>query len=209
VITIVDYGLGNLGSVANMLKRVGARSRVTSDAREIAEASALVLPGVGHFDEGMRNLRSRALVDVLTDRVVRDGTPVLGICLGMQLMARGSEEGTDPGLGWIDADVKRFALPPETRLAIPHMGWNEVEPIEDPLFRDLSGRDTRFYFVHSYHLVCDDPGAVAAWCTHGYRFAAAVRRGNVFGTQFHPEKSHRHGMTLLRNFVETATRASV
>jgi imidazole glycerol-phosphate synthase subunit HisH len=132
----------------------------------------------------------------------------LGICLGMQLLARGSEEGAEPGLGWISADVKRFEFGTCERLSIPHMGWNEVDIVDGDLFRDVPSTPARFYFVHSYHIVCDDPSGVAAWSTYGYRFAAAVRFGNVFGAQFHPEKSHKFGMAVLKNFVAIAGDAS-
>ena len=202
-IAIVDYGLGNLGSVANMLKKIGVPAKVTSDAAELRAARALVLPGVGHFDTGMRNLVASGLKAVLDELVLQAKVPVLGICLGMQLMARRSDEGSEPGLGWIAADVKRFDFPAGTRLAVPHMGWNELEPRDEALFRGLEAAP-RFYFVHSYHLVCDAERDVAGWATYGYRFAAAVHQGSIYGTQFHPEKSHRFGMTVLKNFAEAA-----
>ncbi len=205
-IAIVDYGLGNLGSVANMFRRVGVRARISCDRRELSDARGLVLPGVGHFDEGMRNLRARGLVALLTDLVRERRRPVLGICLGVQLMARQSEEGAERGLGWLDADVRRFRLPPDASLPIPHMGWNEVE-ITDDVLMGRATEPARFYFVHSYHLVCDRDADVAAWCRYGVRFAAAVHAGNLYGTQFHPEKSHRHGMTILRNFADVVTDA--
>lgn len=201
-IAIIDYGLGNLGSVANMLKKIGVRVRVTAEPDEIRHAKALILPGVGHFDSGMRNLVTSGLKSLLDERVLKESVPVLGICLGMQLMARRSDEGTEPGLGWLAADVRRFAFQPRLRLAVPHMGWNEVEPVAaSPLYRGLDDAP-RFYFVHSYHLVCDDQADVAGWATYGYRFAASVRHGSIFGTQFHPEKSHRFGKAVLRNFAE-------
>lgn len=207
MIAIVDYGLGNVGSVGNMFRRIGIRPTISSDPAHLAEAQGLVLPGVGHFDEGMRNLRARGLVEPLTRLVCERRIPILGICLGLQLMARRSEEGSEKGLGWLDADVKRFSFSTDAGLTIPHMGWNKVERVDDALLAGLDGPDTRFYFVHSYHLVCDRPGDVIAWCDYGYRFAAAVHTRNLFGTQFHPEKSHRFGMEILRNFAEATAHA--
>lgn len=208
VVTIVDYGLGNLGSVANMLRKLGVASVRAATPEDLAKATALILPGVGHFDTGMGNLRARGLEPVLTKLVREQQVPVLGICLGAQLLARGSEEGSAPGLGWLAADVKRFSFPEGKALAIPHMGWNEVEPVDAQLFKGHVPGETRFYFVHSYHLVCDDQADVAAWATYGYRFTAAVRRQNIAGAQFHPEKSHKQGMAMLRNWLEAVGHAA-
>lgn len=198
MIGIVDYGLGNLGSVANMLKRIGVKSVVTSDPARLGEARALILPGVGHFDRGMQNLKERGLKAVLDRLVVEQKVPLLGICLGMQLLARRSEEGQAAGLGWIAGDVRRFSFPPGDRHVVPHMGWNEVEPVGNGLFDEVPERPPRFYFVHSFHVVADDPADVTGWCSYGYRFAAAVKRGHIQGTQFHPEKSHKFGMAVLK-----------
>lgn len=200
MLVVVDYGLGNLGSVLNMLRKVGAEAQISSEPERIARASGLILPGVGHFDHGMRNLRSRGLVAPLNEAVLVRHTPILGICLGMQLFARGSEEGTEPGLGWIPADVRKIDVG-HRNLRIPHMGWNDTCALDPRLFAGLE-QGARFYYVHSYHVVCDDPNDVAARCTYGQEVTAAIRRGNIFGTQFHPEKSHKFGMRLLRNFVE-------
>lgn len=202
MIVIVDYRMGNVGSVLNMLKRVGASAKISSDAVEIAAADKLILPGVGAFDTGMTHLRERGLIELLNRRVLEDQVPVLGICLGMQLLMRRSEEGTLPGLGWIPGETIRFRFDPQTTgLKIPHMGWNTAKPMHtDSLFGD-AGAETRFYFVHSYHVVCDEPADQLAITHHGYDFASAVQRGNIMGTQFHPEKSHRFGMKLLRNFA--------
>jgi glutamine amidotransferase len=208
MIAIVDYGLGNVGSVVNMLKKIGAPAIATSSHDDIRRAHGLILPGVGHFDEGMRLLRQRMLRDVINERVMEAKKPVLGICLGMQLMARGSEEGKEAGLGWIPADVKRFAFPEREKLPVPHMGWNEIDIADDRLFQGLPSTPARFYFVHSYHLVCDDPSHVAAWSTYGYRFAAAVHAGHVYGSQFHPEKSHKFGMSVLKSFVAALEHAA-
>lgn len=208
MITIVDTGLCNIGSVANMLRRIGVRPTITAKPEGVRAAQALILPGIGHFDAGMKNLDSLGLTPALNERVMRDRIPVLGICLGMQLLARRSEEGSAPGLGWIAADVKRFRFEPNAQLPVPHMGWSELEPVDLEVFRGHEPGNTRFYFVHSFHVVADAPALVAAWATYGVRFVAAVRQGNIWGVQFHPEKSHRHGMNVLRNYVEAVRRAA-
>jgi glutamine amidotransferase len=203
MIAIIDYGIGNVGSIANMLRKVGGKAAVTGIAAEIEQAEKLILPGVGSFDEGMRQLRDRGLVDLLRCRVLRDRVPILGICLGMQLFARRSEEGGEQGLGWIDADVVRFNLPPEDRrLKVPHMGWNTLQPAATTESAGWVDETHRFYFVHAYHLVCHDEADVSTRTTYGYPFVSAIRRENVIGVQFHPEKSHRFGMKLLRWFAE-------
>jgi len=202
VIVIVDYKMGNLGSICNMLKKIGAESVITSDADEIRRASKLILPGVGAFDVAMTHINELGLLEVLNEKVLRDKTPVLGICLGIQLLTRHSEEGKLPGLGWIDGRTIRFRFDKDTKLKIPHMGWNEVQPrSKDCLFKDMDG-EAGFYFVHSYHVECDTDEEVLATAHHGYEFVCAVRKGNIVGTQFHPEKSHRYGMQVLKNYVE-------
>jgi glutamine amidotransferase len=207
MVVIVDYGLGNLGSISNMLKKIGADSTVTASASEIERAGLLVLPGVGAFDQGMANLRNRGLVDPLNRSVLERRVPILGICLGMQLFCDGSDEGQLPGLGWIPGRGVRFGWPPtEGALKVPHMGWNEVAfELACPLAAGLQ-EQARFYFVHSYHVVCRDVADVAARATYGFAFTAAVQHGNILGVQFHPEKSHRYGMQLLRNFCALAPR---
>jgi imidazole glycerol-phosphate synthase subunit HisH len=201
MIVIVDYGMGNLGSMANMLRKVGAAAVVSSEPATVARAEKLILPGVGAFDAGMRQLTERGLVPLLQERVAA-GTPTLGVCLGMQLFAQASEEGQLPGLGWIDGRATRFRPNGDARLKVPHMGWNVVQPVrEHPLFADMPD-EMRFYFVHSYHVVCGDERISLARATYGGDFVAAVARDNVVGVQFHPEKSHKFGMRLLRNFAE-------
>ena len=203
MIAIVDFGMGNLGSIRNMLARIGADSIITSDPLAIQAAGKLILPGVGAFDRAMENLNRAGLVPVLNDKVLSAKTPVLGICLGMQLLSRRSEEGSLAGLGWIDADTVRF--PPEVdgkRLTVPHMGWNSVTVTQPASLLGRLGADARFYFVHSYHVRCDREADVAAVASHGITFHAAVARDNIVGTQFHPEKSHKFGLSLLRSFVE-------
>lgn len=205
MIVIIDYGMGNLGSVANMLRRLGVAARISGDPAVVAEADRLILPGVGAFDQGMRNLHASGLVEVLQERVFERGVPLLGICLGMQLLTRSSEEGSLSGLGLFEADTIRFHLPdplPGIRqvLKVPHMGWKQVTVRKrDPLFVGLE-TGARFYFVHSYHVVCA-PADAAAVAEHGYEFVSAIQKGHIAGVQFHPEKSHRYGMVLLRNFA--------
>ncbi len=203
MIVIVDYGMGNLGSILNMLKKVGAPALVSSDASEIARADKLILPGVGAFDQGMRNLAERNLTPLLNDLALQKGKPILGLCLGMQLFTRGSEEGQLPGLGWLDAETIRFRFPPESGCKVPHMGWNTLAPCaQHPLFAGL-GDEPRFYFVHSFYVSCAAPENVLAQTRYGHDFASAIGKGNILGVQFHPEKSHRFGMALLKNFAET------
>jgi glutamine amidotransferase len=202
LITIVDYGMGNLGSIANMLKKVGAQAVISSNIEDIETSRKLILPGIGAFGEGMKNLEQRGLIGVLRRKVINEKTPVLGICLGAQLITRRSQEGELPGLGWIAADTVRFSTSSNGKLKVPHMGWNHVEVAkDDPLLQNLP-QEPRFYFVHSYHLLCDDTADVLGWTEYGYPFASVVRNRNVYGTQFHPEKSHKYGLQLFRNFVE-------
>jgi glutamine amidotransferase len=200
VIGIINYGIGNTGSILNMLKRVGTPAALVSTPEEVVGAHKLILPGVGAFGEGMRALARSGLLDSLRESVLERRKPVLGICLGMQLMGRGSEEGGAEGLGWIDADVVRFPAMPG--LKVPHMGWNVVKPSHASVLLSDQDADARFYFVHSFHLRSADPDLVVGTAHHGYDFPAVVTRGNIGGTQFHPEKSHRFGLTLLRNFAE-------
>jgi len=201
-IVIIDYGLGNLGSIKNMLKKIGSEAIVSSSISDIERAEKLILPGVGNFDHGMRNLEASGLLSVLEDRVIQKRAPILGICLGMQLFARKSEEGESIGLGWVDAEVVRFKFDDKERhLKIPHMGWNLVEIRQrNPLFEEMYS-EPRFYFVHSYHVVCKNENDILAETFHGYEFACAIKKENIYGVQFHPEKSHKFGMKLLDNFV--------
>jgi glutamine amidotransferase len=200
-ITVVDYGVGNLGAIPNMLKRLGATAKITNDATEIRRARKLILPGVGAFDAAMANLNTLGLIDTLREVQQRD-VPILGLCLGMQLLARSSEEGDLPGFGWIPARVVRFRLDSSDRsFHVPMMGWNYVQASRpNVLLADL-GDDPRFYFAHSYHIECEDPSDVVGLTTYGYEFPSVVQRGNVMGAQFHPEKSHRFGMKFFENFL--------
>lgn len=204
-VAIIDYGSGNIGSIVNIFRKAGAVAVLSADPGELRRASHLVLPGVGAFDTCMRNLRQSGLIPLLEERVLQKGTPLLGICVGMQMLSRGSEEGTEPGLGWIAAVTRKFVAPPGTTLRIPHMGWNAVRPARPvPLFAGLE-EGARFYFVHSYHVQCDDPADVVGTTDYGGAFTAAVRRGNIAGVQFHPEKSHKFGARLIGNFVADAS----
>jgi glutamine amidotransferase len=201
MIVIVDYGVGNLASIGNMFRRIGAPAVISGDPTVIASASKLILPGVGAFDYAMRKLRRGRLLAALEHRALRDRVPTLGLCLGAQLLSRGSEEGTESGLGWIEAETVRFdAVRANGPLSVPHMCWSNVTAArEHPLLR-ADEQPVRFYFAHSYHLHCEDPDLVIGTAFHGYEFSAAVARGNVMGVQFHPEKSHFFGMRLLQNF---------
>lgn len=199
-ISIVDYGVANLGSIRNMLRKLGLEAELVSTADDIARAAKIILPGIGAFDHGMKALSERGLVEPLRIKAMQEHIPFLGICLGMQLMGQGSEEGAQPGLGLVASKCMRFRFPPGQPLKVPHMGWNEpIARRESPLLKGLEA-GARFYFTHSYHLVCDDPADVLAVAMHGNEFTAMIERGNLMGVQFHPEKSHRYGMTLLRNF---------
>ena len=202
MIAIVDYGMGNLRSMAKAIEHVGGEPVLTSDDADLREAERIVLPGVGAFGEAMENLRSTGLVDVLEDEVLRGGKPFLGVCLGMQLLARSSmEHGRHDGLGWVAADVLPLAITaPEIR--VPHTGWNDIElcaAAGTPLERVRPGES--FYFNHSLHLVPDDESLIAAQTWHGERVVAAIARDNVCATQFHPEKSQQAGLELLADFV--------
>jgi glutamine amidotransferase len=199
VLTIVDYGMGNLGSVRNMFKRIGAQAVITGDVEKIASATKLVLPGVGAFDSAMTRINQPELRRVLDRKALEERIPILGLCLGMQLLTRSSEEGTLPGLGWIAATTKR--IPPQPGLKVPHMGWNVVTPTRESALTAGLPSESRFYFVHSYCVHADDPADSILTAVHGIQFDAGVQRDNVFGVQFHPEKSHKFGMKLLANFA--------
>jgi len=201
-IVIIDYGMGNLRSVLNAFRVLGADARVSANPSDLRDADRAVLPGVGSFGDAMRNLRERGWVSALETEVRTPRKPFLGLCLGMQLLARtGSEHGTHEGLGWLDGSVDRL---PETdsTIRIPHIGWNTVRfSAGNRLFRGL-GEAGVFYFVHSYAMKPGDPAVASGTCSHGVEFTASVEQENVFGTQFHPEKSQKIGLSVLRNFLQ-------
>lgn len=199
---IINAGLGNLASIQRMLERVGSSGKYISSRNEVAGCDALILPGVGHFDEGMRALRKADLFETIKKLGCEGKVPILGICLGMQLLCRSSEEGSEPGLGLIDADVKKFRFSTDEKLKVPHMGWNVVRPESSNVLISQSEKEQRFYFVHSYKVIPDDPNVVIGTTNYGGDFCAAFQKDNIFGVQFHPEKSHRFGMALMKSFVE-------
>jgi glutamine amidotransferase len=203
MVIIVDYGMGNLGSIENMLKKVGIEAVVSSDKTMIKKADKLILPGVGAFDNGMKNLTERGLIPLLNEKALQEKTPILGLCLGMQLFTRHSEEGKLPGLGWMDAETVSFKFGgANANLKVPHMGWNTIQICQPhPLFVEMD-TETRFYFVHSYHVICRDTTAVLAQTDYGYVFTSAIAKENILGVQFHPEKSHKFGLKLFKNFAE-------
>ena len=204
MIVVVDYGMGNVGSIANMLKKVGAPVTISADAHDIERADKLILPGVGAFDAAMDRINTAGLRVALERRAVADNVPVLGICLGMQLLTRASEEGELTGLGWIAARTVAFRGRIEPQMKSPHMGWNLVQ-LHTPsaLTAGLAQlSEPRFYFVHSYYVACDDDAMAILRTTYGVTYASAIQQGNIYGVQFHPEKSHRFGMRLLENFAK-------
>lgn len=202
MIVIIDYGIGNLASVFNMFKKIGVKDVIISNSHnDIERASKLLLPGVGAFDAGMHNLESSGLLEILNKKALIDKVPFLGICLGMQLLTRSSEEGIKKGLGWIDAETLKFNFNPDLGFRIPHMGWDYINVIKKNLLVSENEK-SRYYFVHSYYVKCDSPDQSIATCNYGKDFTCMVNKDNIFGAQFHPEKSLRFGMKLLDNFAK-------
>lgn len=205
MIVVLDNEMGNAGSVLNMIKRAGGDVVISANPDVIQQADKIVLPGVGAFDRGMANLKSSPFYQVLTDKVIRQKTPFLGICLGMQLLFEGSEEGSTEGLGWIKGKVKRFdfdKLEESKAFKIPHMGWNIVHAAKNNALFPTDETELRYYFVHSFYVECQIPDDVLAVSSYGYDFTCAVQHSNIIGVQFHPEKSHRFGLGLMKNFIE-------
>ena len=201
MIAVVDYGMGNLHSIAKALEEVGGDVRITGNHDEIRSAERIVLPGVGAFNDGMKNMYKLGLDDVLKVEVIKNKKPFLGICLGMQLIAKKSEEfGNHEGLGWIDADVMRFSFS-DKELRVPHVGWNTVRFTKSYHLCAGIGDEADFYFVHSYHTVPVNQDIIAGTCDYGSDFVACISQENIFATQFHPEKSQRDGLTMLKNFL--------
>ena len=199
MIIVIDYGMGNLGSIANMIKKVGYKCIITSDLEEIKKATKLILPGVGSFDNGMKNLEKLGMIGVLNQKVLIEKTPILGICLGMQLMTKSSEEGNLVGLEWIDAQTKRFV---SDTLKIPHMGWNIIKHQKESKLFDEMESEKRFYFVHSYFVSCNQEVDILTYTNYIQDFVSSFQKENIIGVQYHPEKSHKFGMNLIKNFVE-------
>lgn len=201
MIGIVNYGLGNLKSIQSIISHVGGESRILNQPDEMEGISKLILPGVGAFDHGMQGLNNGKWIAALNKLVLEEKIPILGICLGMQLMCSSSDEGVLPGLGWINAEVRKIAFPEESGLKIPHMGWNILDIKRDnPLFEN-DGSEQRFYFVHSFHVVCHEPKNILATAHHGFDITASFQHNNVYGVQFHPEKSHRFGKEFFKKFI--------
>ncbi len=200
-VTLVDYGLGNIQAFANIYRRLNIGVAVARNAEELNAAEKIVLPGVGAFDWAMNRLEASGMRDCLDDLVLKQGRPVLGVCVGMQMMAACSDEGELAGLGWIDAEVRRFpGCIGDQKVQLPHMGWNDVAAGEDALFKGVES--PRFYFLHSYYFVPRSPACILGSSEYHGNFASAVRRENIYGVQFHPEKSHHWGVQLLKNFAE-------
>lgn len=200
MLAIINYGIGNLTSILNMHKRLGIEAIITGESAEIEKADKILLPGIGHFDKCMQNFNQSGLRPLIEKKGLEDKVPVLGICVGAQMMTRGSEEGVERGLGWVNADTVKFRIPAGQGLKTPHMGWTDIHFAHaSPLWTDMP-EETRFYFAHSYHFQFDSDEYVRGSADYGYDFVCAFQRDNIFGVQFHPEKSHKFGMKLLANF---------
>jgi glutamine amidotransferase len=203
MITIIDYGMGNFGSIKNMFKYIGVEASIESDPDKIKNASKILLPGVGSFDTAMKKINESNLKEVLNEKALKEQVPVLGICLGMQLLTNSSEEGQLEGLGWIKASTLRFQERIDKKYRIPHMGWNVVNKSnESKLTKDFeSFEELRFYFVHSYFVQVEDEKNSILKTDYGIEFDSAIQKDNIYGAQFHPEKSHKFGMKLFENFA--------
>lgn len=201
MVTIIDIGMGNLRSIEKRLNNIDVECQITSNKNKILNASKLILPGVGHFKSAMHNLQQAGLIETLNETVLEKKTPILGICLGMQIMANYSEEGNCKGLGWFDARVVKFTVKDSLLFKIPHMGWNTaIHKKESQLLKGIK-EDNSFYFVHSYHIICHDKNDILATTRYSYDFTSIIEKQNIIGTQFHPEKSHDWGGKLLTNFA--------
>ena len=198
MISIIDFGLGNIQSVKNVLKKVNVKSEIINTPKEVLQAKKLILPGVGHFKQGMKNLNELNLIDPIIHKVMTEKTPILGICLGMQLLTKKSEEGDVNGLGLINATTIGFSI--ENNIKIPHMGWNEITVMKkNPLFNE--NEPQRFYFVHSFFVDCKNESDILTTTFYGKKFCSGFSNGNIFGFQFHPEKSHKYGFSLMEKFA--------
>ena len=202
MIVIIDYGMGNLGSIHNIVKKAGYKSIISSKLEDISNAEKLILPGVGNFKEAMINLTHLNLIAILNKKVLVDKTPILGICLGMQLMTSFSEEGNVHGLDWIKGTTTKFTFPNQPEIKIPHMGWNEIIPSKSHKINTDFEIPSRFYFVHSYFVSCEDSNDILHQTDYHGNFTSAFQKENIFGVQYHPEKSHVFGLQLMKNFIE-------
>lgn len=203
MITIVDYGLGNIRAFLNVYRRLNIEARTATTGSDLQDATKVILPGVGAFDHAMERLTASGMREALDDLALRRRVPILGVCVGMQILGRDSDEGRLPGLGWIDGRVRTLtSLMPVAPLPVPHMGWNDVRPVVPNRLFDGLESPPRFYFLHSFYFECARAEDAIAVADYGADFACAVNAGNVYGVQFHPEKSHHFGATILKNFAE-------
>ncbi len=203
MICIVDYGTGNLGSIRNMIKRIGFQSTITSDPNVLSNASKIILPGVGSYDYGMNNLSEYNLIETLNHKVLNEKVPILGICLGFQLMTKRSDEGKLNGLGWFNAETILFNFSShKKKLILPHMGWNKIKIINNSLLTNGLNEKSKFYFVHKYHIQSFEKNDIILNSNYGYEFVCSMSKENIMGVQFHPEKSHKWGMILFENFLK-------
>lgn len=204
-IAVLDYGMGNIGSILNMLHHIGVKADVATEPEHIDNANKIILPGVGHFDRAMKNLIMSGMADALKHAVINRGLPILGICLGMQLMCKSSEEGLIEGLGFLNAHARKIKVD-NFGLKVPHMGWNKVSIRRNgTILGDLNEFSSRYYFVHSYCVSCEDPEDIIGVTNYGIKFVSAFQHKSIIGVQFHPEKSHRYGMQLLNNFINSTS----
>lgn len=201
-VVIIDYGMGNIGSIVNMLKYLGLKAIVSSEESIISKADKIILPGVGHFDQAIKNIDNLFLREIINETALIKKTPFLGICLGMQLMCNSSEEGTLSGLALVDAKVNKFTFSHDTNLKVPHMGWNYIQTAKKSKILDSLDDTSRFYFVHSYFVKCQNENDILTKTTFGFDYASSFEKDNLIGVQFHPEKSHKFGITLFKNFLE-------
>lgn len=202
LIGLINYGVGNLGSIHRMIEKAGGQSVLMSDVSDLMFVKKIILPGVGHYSEGVRVLRSSGFWEALLEFASSESNLILGICLGMQLLCEHSEEGDVEGLGLVDAHIKKFEFPDQPSVKVPHMGWNTLRTTRKNRLLPMDEEERRFYFVHSYKVVPNNPDISIGQCDYGGEFCAAFQQGNVFGVQFHPEKSHRFGMALMKRFIE-------
>lgn len=202
IVQIIDYGVGNLSSVGNMITKSGGKPILIKTPSDLNLSERIILPGVGSFDAGMKNLKDSNLIPVLNEAVNVNKVPFIGICLGMQLLFDNSEEGVSNGLGWVSGSVTKFSFDNNSTLKIPHMGWNTVKVKKDSILANIRDEKLRFYFVHSYYVNCTNKDNILMTTNHGNTFVSAVQNDNIFGAQFHPEKSHRFGLDLLSNFLK-------